>query len=282
MNKRLECTVSYRTIEIKFDSSNFLKKKLVQLNKRGDMHPILFQIGSVTFYTHGVLAVIGIVLGSFVVYRLAKSNNLDTTFFFDNIVFTTLFGIIGARVAYFLIYPSSFESWTKVFYLWEGGLVSYGGFFLGIITFILLLRKQGQPVMKWLDVAAIGFFLGLLIGRIGDLFAGEFAGVPTNSRLLSILPNNNLIAIPFFEALLCLLIVITATLLYRRNYNNLTQRNLFLGSFFFYGLGRFIIDFGRYENDIILHLSLGQIVSLSVAIIALLLIILGARKKELI
>lgn len=246
------------------------------------MYPILFQIGSVTFYTHGVLAVIGIVLGSFVAYKLAKSNNLDTTFFFDNIVFTTLLGIIGARVAYFLIYPSSFESWTKVFYLWEGGLVSYGGFLFGIITFILLLRKQGQPVMKWLDITAIGFFLGLLIGRIGDLVAGEYAGVVTNSRLLSVVPGNNLIAIPFFEALLCLVIFIISFILFRKAYSRMAQGNLFLGSFFVYGLGRFIIDFGRDENDIILHLSLGQIVSLSVAIIALFLIILVARKKELI
>ena len=137
------------------------------------MYPVLFQLGSLTFYTHGVFAVLGVILGAYVSYGIAKKSNLNAELFFDNIVFTVLFGIIGARLSYFVIYHSQFESWTKIFYIWEGGLVSYGGIIFGIATFILLLRKQKESVPKWLDVGAIGFFLGLAIGRIGEIFAGE-------------------------------------------------------------------------------------------------------------
>lgn len=244
------------------------------------MHPILFQIGNLTFYTHGVLAVLGIIFGSFLTYKFAKLAKLNAEFFFDNIVFAVLFGIIGARIAYFLIYPSNFDSWTKVFYLWEGGLVSYGGFLLGIITFVILLRKQSQPVMKWLDVASIGFFLGLSIGRIGDLFAGEYAGMATNSQWLSVFSGNNLIAVPFFEAILCLIIFVISVIVYIKFYDRVNKSVLFLGAFFLYGVGRLIIDFGRDEKDLILHLSLGQIVSLTVAIIALAFLILRFRKRS--
>lgn len=244
------------------------------------MHPILFQLGSLTFYTHGVLAVIGIILGAILVYELAKLARLNTELFFDNIVFTVLFGIIGARIAYLLIYMSSFDSWTQFFYMWEGGLVSYGGFFLGAITFILLLRKQGQSVMKWLDVTSIGFFLGLFLGRIGDIFAGEYAGTLTSSKWLSVFPNNNLIVIPFFEAILCLIIFIISIIVYRRIYDTLSEGLLFVGTFFLYGLGRFIIDFGRDESDLILHLSLGQFVSLIIAIISLCYFVLISKKRR--
>lgn len=244
------------------------------------MHPVLFQIGNLTFYTHGVLAVLGIVLGSIVTYKFAKLADLNTELLFDNMVITTLFGIIGARITYFLIYPSNFESWTKVFYLWEGGLVSYGGFVLGTITFVLLLKKQKQQISKWLDVTTIGFFLGLFIGRIGDLFAGEYAGIATNSQWLSIFPGNNLIAVPFFEAMLCLMIFVISAIVYHKIYDRLNKAVLYLGAFFIYGIGRLIIDFGRDEKELVLSLSLGQITSLTVAIVALIFLILSLKKRS--
>lgn len=244
------------------------------------MHPILFQLGSLTFYTHGVLAVVGIIAGSILVYKLAKLLELNTDFFFDNIVYTALAGIIGARIAYFLIYSANFDSWTKIFYLWEGGLVSYGGFILGAIAFVLLLRSQKEPIMKWLDATSIGFFLGLFIGRIGDLFAGEYAGTLTNSKYLSVFSGNSQIAIPFFEAILCLIIFTIAIFSYYKFYDQLNSGILFLGTFFLYGLGRFIIDFGRDEKDLFLRLSLGQFVSLGVIIITFILLLRQYKKRS--
>jgi len=244
------------------------------------MYPVLFQLGGLTFYTHGILAVLGIIIGAVIIYKAARFRRLNTDNFFDNIVFTVLFGIIGARIAYFILYRSNFDSWTKIFYLWEGGLVSYGGFFLGLIAFIYLLRKQNEPVSKWLDVASIGFFLGLTIGRIGDLFAGEYAGISTTSRWLSVIPGNNLIAIPLFEAMLCLIIFIAATIVYRRFYDKIGENKLFLGAFFLYGLGRLMIDFGRDEKSILFGLSLGQITSLIVVIITLILILSSDKERS--
>ena len=244
------------------------------------MYPVLFQLGSLTFYTHGVFAVLGVILGAYVSYGIAKKSNLNAELFFDNIVFTVLFGIIGARLSYFVIYHSQFESWTKIFYIWEGGLVSYGGIIFGIATFILLLRKQKESVPKWLDVGAIGFFLGLAIGRIGEIFAGEWAGVPTTSRWLSVFPSNNQIAIPFFEAILCLVIFTASAMVYRRFYDKIGDTKLFLGTFFLYGLGRLMIDFGRDEKSLIFGLSLGQIVSLLVVIITLILILSSDKERS--
>jgi phosphatidylglycerol:prolipoprotein diacylglycerol transferase len=244
------------------------------------MHPILFKIGSLTFYSHGVFAVAGIIIGALFVFNLARRNNLSTEFLFDNIVFTVLLGIIGARLTYFILYPSSFDNWTKIFFLWEGGLVSYGGFILGGVTLTLLLRKQGQPVLQWLSLTSISFFLGLAIGRLGDIFAGEYAGISSNSRWLTILPGNSLVLVPFYEALLCLFIFVTLAIAYKKYFDRLSDGTFFYLAFCLYVLGRFIIDFGRDERDILYHLSLGQIVSLIIFIVTLFFVVFRSKKRN--
>lgn len=244
------------------------------------MHPVLFEIGSLTFYTHGVFAVLGIVLGSFVIYKLAKEKKYKTEYLFDNLVFAVLWGIIGARLSYFIVYPQYLDNWTEVFFVWQGGLISYGGFILGLCAFIVLLSRQKESIGKWLDIGSVGFFVAVFIGRIGDIFAGEYAGKMTPSKWLSIFPDNNLIAVPFFEALLCLLIVGLLAIAYRKFYDKLKYTRMFLASFFLYGLGRFFIDFGREEKDIIVGLSLGQIVSLFLAFITLVLLILSRKERN--
>ena len=79
---------------------------------------------------------------------------------------------------------------------------------------------------------------------------------------------------------ICFIIFIAATIVYRRFYGRIGDNVLFLSTFFIYGLGRLLIDFGRDEKNLILGLSLGQIVSLIVVIITLILILLPDRERS--
>lgn len=237
------------------------------------MHEILFTVSGFNFYTHGVVAVLGIILGSIVTYFLAKRKALNTEMFFDNIVFSTLFGIIGARITYFVIYRDQFASFRQIFELWDGGLVSYGGFFLGGLTFWLLLKKQRELVSSWFDVASIGFFLGLSLGRIGDLFAGEYNGVESSMSIPAI-GAYNIVPVAFFEAILCLVIFILTYIFYRVYDKKLVPSVIALMSISMYSLGRFILDFWRTELKVYASLSIGQLVS---AVLFILTIILYVR-----
>lgn len=222
------------------------------------MHPILFQIGNLTFYTHGVVAVLGIFSGSLLAYFLARRNHLEVTYFFDNIVFTVLFGIIGARLAYFILYYDQFSKFTDLFKLWEGGLVSYGGIIFGALTFYLLSKAQKQPRAKWLDVMSIGFFLGFCLGRIGEIFAGEWAGVYSDSKILTLNYLSPVIPIPFYEAVLCLLIAVAGLLVFLKIGDKLKSGLIFWGSIAAYSLVRFFIDFWRDDTYLFLNISFGQ------------------------
>ncbi|HLC43924.1 MAG TPA: prolipoprotein diacylglyceryl transferase [Patescibacteria group bacterium] len=230
------------------------------------MYPILFKIGSLTFYTHGILAVLGIVICSLVVNSLAKKEKLDRTFLFDNIVWAVLVGIIGARITYFILYRDQFSSFMEIFLLQNGGMVSYGGFIPGAITFGLLLKSQKQSILKWFDLMSIGFAGGLFLGRIGNLMAGEYAGKLSSSRFAidGILPIN------LFEGIVVAVIAIILYFVYLKIRTEKYKGGLLIWLFvFLYGISRFIIDFWRDETILIWYLNLSQVTSLILALIAL-------------
>lgn len=231
------------------------------------MYPILFKIGSLTFYTHGVLAVFGIVLGSAIINALAKQRNLDRTLLFDNVIWSVLVGIIGARLAYFLLYRNQFDSLVEIFYLQNGGMVSFGGFVPGVIALYLLLKAQKQPLARWFDIISIGFAAGLFWGRIGNLMAGEYAGKISTGRFTI----DGLIPINLYEGIIVALIGLLLYWVYSKNKNMVagTVAWLFV---LLYNLGRFVIDFWREERIAAFGLNLSQItcvILILVAVVAL-------------
>ncbi|MFA6963789.1 MAG: prolipoprotein diacylglyceryl transferase [Patescibacteria group bacterium] len=225
------------------------------------MYPILFTIGQFSLYTHGVLAVLGILIGSLLVYRLAKYKGYNTEFLFDNIVYSVLAGIIGARITYFVLYHEQFQSLKEIFYLWDGGLVSYGGFIVGGAVFALLIKAQKENILKWLDIYAVAFAAGLFFGRIGNLMAGEYSGIRTFSKL----SLNHQIPVPAYECLALILILVTLFVTMKKKFK--TDGTLFYTMITMYGGLRFIIDFWRDDSKILGPISFGQIISLAIFII---------------
>lgn len=238
------------------------------------MHPILFKIGNVTLYTHGFLALVGIISGSILIYGMAKKNKFKTDLFFDNIIFSVLAGIIGARISYYLIYRDQFSSFFEIIRLWEGGLVSYGGFLFGGLTFYLLIKYQKENIAKWFDLFSIGFFLGLFFGRLGNLAAGEYAGVNMQKgiNIGGVFPATAL------EAGLCLALFVTGLLLYYLKKKPLNG-TLFYILILLYSAGRFVIDIWRNEPKVILVFSLGQIFDIIVLLFGITGLYIFSKRK---
>lgn len=242
------------------------------------MYPILFKIGGLSFYTHGLVAVLGIVLGTALIYYLAKKSSLSTGFLFDNIIYTVLFGIIGARLTFYLLYSNQFAGFREVIYLWQGGLVSIGGFVVGGFILHLLLKYQNQPIKKWFDVVVLGFALGLAIGRFGEYFADEFAGVKYSGKF----SINGVFPVTTLEGLWVLLILILLLIL--KKFKNPVDGVIFSFFLILYGGGRFVIDFMRDERNLFLNISIGQIASLIIMTIGIVLLFknrIGVRNEAI-
>jgi phosphatidylglycerol:prolipoprotein diacylglycerol transferase len=233
------------------------------------MYPILFKLGGFTFYTHGLLAVLGIIFGSAVLYFLAKKSKLKTEFLFDNIVWSVLFGIIGARITYFVLYREQFATFKEIFYLWDGGMVSLGGFILGYLAFVFLIRSQKDNLAKWLSLGSISFALGLAIGRIGNIFAGEYAGV----RTLDHFNIQGFVPVNMYESLLLFLIFGLFFLFRNISIARKIDGFIFTAFWFAYSLGRFIIDFWSDEKRLFWHISFGQTVCLAICLVSIYFII---------
>lgn len=238
------------------------------------MHPILFTIGTFSVFSHGVLALLGIIAGTAIIFLLARKSKLKTDFVIDNIIYICLAGIIGARILYFLLYREQFSFWTEIFYLWQGGMVSYGGFILAGIIYFFLLRYQREPIGQWFDIASIGFFAGLFFGRIGNIMAGEYSGVP----LLSGFSIDGQFPAPFYESILCILIFV-ASLVYYLWKGEKKPGGIIAFSWLFYGLGRFVIDIWRSEEKLALGFSLGQLTDL-IVVVACAVILIGIVKRK--
>jgi phosphatidylglycerol:prolipoprotein diacylglycerol transferase len=226
------------------------------------MYPILFHVGGLTFTTHGFLAVLGIITGSSLLYILAKKKKIDTRYLINDVVYSVSMGVIGARVVYFLLYRDQFATWQEIFFLWNGGMVSYGGFILGGITFVLLFRRQKSKVYLWLDALSISFAFGLFFGRLGNIFAGEYSGINSKYGIGGIVP------VTLYEGVYVLIIGCLLLMTYLKN-NKIKEGLIFWLFVFFYGFGRFIIDFWRDEQDLFYGISLGQIISLSFVVLSI-------------
>jgi phosphatidylglycerol:prolipoprotein diacylglycerol transferase len=138
---------------------------------------------TLTLYTFGpVLVVAFLVAAAWLKRRAVARLALDPDRVF-NVAFALLFlGIAGARLLYALVFYEQFTAKPLSFLaIWNGGLVWYGGLLAGLLWLAWWLPRH--PEMKgfeFLDVLARAACLGLAIGWIAPLLAGDQFGEPTD------------------------------------------------------------------------------------------------------
>ena len=242
------------------------------------MYPILFSLGRLNVYSHGLMMAIGAVAGGLVIFYLAKRKGLKTNFILDLCVFTLLAGIIGSRILYVILYFDQFQRFREVFFIWYGGLVSYGGIAGGFLVAFLYLKAKKEPVLKWFDVGMIGLLIGWAFGRVGCLLNGDSFGLISQSKIAiwGRMPTQ------IFESIW---VIIAAGLCYVglgfKAKKHLPDGIIFISGIGLYALGRLAVDFYRDEPTIIWFLKGSQLGSLIIFILAILAIFyLIKHRKE--
>lgn len=227
------------------------------------MHPILFSIYKLNFYSYGLFAAISLIAAYFMMKYLAQKRKLPTDKLLDNVLWVFAMGVILARIVYFIVYYNQFQSFWQLFYIWQGGLVSFGGIIGGLIAFVFLFRKN---LLKWLDILAVSFLLGLFFWRIGCTLAGDHPAIYSNLWFAI----NHQIPITIFESIAGLLGFLIAYYFFNRK---IITGIIFFATIGYYGLIRIIIDQWRLENTIIYNLHWGQIMGIIMLIVSTLAII---------
>lgn len=165
------------------------------------MHPILFEIPGLNFpvRSFGVAIVIAFLTGIWVWKRLlaryGDNPAQDVERAWDVATWMLIGAIGGARIVYVIVELSKYWAWKgdpmarevavgrgfaeapwEILYLWNGGLVMYGGFFGAVLLGVRAARKAGYRAIHALDLGLIGGFVGQGIGRWGCLLVGDDYG----------------------------------------------------------------------------------------------------------
>jgi len=237
---------------------------------------IFFEVGPITVYTHGFFLLLGVLAAFTTIYYLAPARELDRSKIIDIVVYPLLAGLIGARITYFALYSNQFDSFWQIFQLWGGGLVSWGGFVAALAALYFVTKSLKASYFKWLDLFILSSFLGLAVGRLGSFLSGEYAGIPYDGMF----SYAGVHPITLYQSFWNLLIFIVLLIIFKNLKNLFDDGLIAVEGVMLYSLGRFSIDFMRAESDLFWFLSLGQIVSLLVFAISLIIFVRITAKKE--
>ncbi|MCK6550011.1 prolipoprotein diacylglyceryl transferase [Myxococcota bacterium] len=143
------------------------------------MHPVLIDFGLFKLHTYGLMIALGFLVGMQLATREARRVDLSPKKDFDQFVLDLTFWIlivamVGSRILFIIV------EWErdyardplKIFRVWEGGLVFYGGFVASVLFSAYYCKRKGKDFFLVSDTLIPSVALGHFFGRLGCLAAG--------------------------------------------------------------------------------------------------------------
>ena len=238
------------------------------------MHPVLVQIGGISLYSWGFMLAIAVIISTVGVRYYFVQEGLNPNIVLDIVLITVICGIIGARIAYILLYEwSAFltDPWAVLTPFSGGisGMVWYGGLIAGFVAFAVILWLRDLPFWRVLDIFAPFVALSYAIARIGCFLSGCCYGKPTQSVLGVVFPYvDSLSRHPtqlYGTAVNLILFLFLVWFYPRRHFSGQIVILYLIG----YAVYRFILEFFRVNIIMYGPLSIGQVYSLLLLLVAL-------------
>ncbi|MFO7750824.1 MAG: prolipoprotein diacylglyceryl transferase [Desulfobacteraceae bacterium] len=269
------------------------------------MHPVLFELGSVTLYTYGLFVGLGFIAALFFATRNAAefdlraqytTNTKDEQFYPDtgrqisDLFFVILISAIaGARLVYVLLDLSYYIAHPlDVFKIWNGGLVFYGGFLAALGAGVVYTRKNKLNLWFTADIMAPAVALDHAIGRVGCFFAGcchgracDLPWAVTFTSSDSLAPIGTPLHPTQLYSVLSnfLIFLILLFLQKRKKFNGM----VFWSYILLYGIFRSVVEMFRGDvrgTFLVEFLSLSQGIGIIMSLLALFMLFLLYRKKK--
>lgn len=207
----------------------------------------------------------------------------------DMLFYGVLGVIIGGRLGEVLFYHPGyyFAHPLEIAAIWQGGMSFHGGFLGVMVAMAIWGRKHGRRLMEVMDFIAPLVPLGYAAGRIGNFINAELPGRIADASLpwAMIWPNVDSLPrhpSPIYQALVDgVLLFILLWLFARKPRPALAVSGVFaLG----YGCARFFTEYFRMPDYEVSFagwtISAGQMLSLPMIAVGLILLILAYRKAK--
>ncbi len=250
------------------------------------MYPILFQFGSFTISSFGVMMVIAFLLGNYLLRIDMVAEGYDAIIADDIIFRAAIGGILGAKIYYLIeniptgqaadningliniiagIFTLNGERIAFGIQNFGAGLVFLGGLVGGMAAVSWYIYRKNLNWFKIADLAAPFLVLGHGIGRIGCFLVGDDYGIPTNLpwaiAFPSGLPPTNIAVHPTQLYEMSAYFIIFFYLRHRKQ-NQTFSGEIIFEYLFLGGLSRFMVEFIRTNTKYIFGLSGAQYLSI--------------------
>ena len=139
------------------------------------------QVGPLELHAYGLMLLLGILAAVWLTGIRWTRRGGDWDLVLRVAMWGVAGGIIGARAYHVLTSWSEVpDEWWGPFAVWRGGLGVWGGIAGGVLAGAIVVRRSGNSVFEFMDVAAPGILLAQAIGRWGNYFNQELFGEPTD------------------------------------------------------------------------------------------------------
>lgn len=246
----------------------------------------LLTIGNFTVHGYGLMIAIGIIAAYFMAEWRAKRQGLEEKHIFPLLIGGVGFGIVGAKVLYYITILDEIIQNPKVMLNIADGFVVYGGIIGGILAGFVYCKVKKISFFAYLDLIVPSIALAQGFGRLGCFLAGccygmeahtAFAITFTNSAFapngVPLVPTQ-LISSAFNFANFAVLCLIAS--------RKVSPGKVSACYLIFYSVGRFIIEF--FRGDLIRGsvgaLSTSQFISIFVAIFGVALLFISHKLEK--
>ncbi|QXM05803.1 prolipoprotein diacylglyceryl transferase [Crassaminicella indica] len=240
------------------------------------MDPIAFRLFGLEIRWYGILIAIGMGLGTILAIKRAKKQGIEEDKVLDLLLFAIPAAIIGART-YYVIF--NFKSYGgdlfSMINIRQGGLAIHGGVIGGVLVGYLFCKKNRISFRKMADICAPSIILGQAIGRWGNFINKEAYGRPTDLPWAIVVDGVKVHPTFLYESIWNFMVFL---FLLWYDKKKKFDGELFLIYAVLYSTARFFIEGLRIDSLMLGTFRVAQLVSISVILLAGILIIRGRKK----
>jgi phosphatidylglycerol:prolipoprotein diacylglycerol transferase len=222
------------------------------------LKPELFQIGPLTIHAYGFFLALAFIVGMLVSYRYLRRQFMDAYIVFELVLAAAIGGIVGARIFYVVGHWREFSSaWWEVFKFWNvQGLVFYGGFVVGVLAAVAVIKMRGLSISVVLDSGGLAVPAAMAVARVGCFLNGCCYGkssglpwavtFPVKTQMSMGMPPNPIHPTQIYELLMDLAIFFILLVIQKR----FRYRGEVMISFIMlYAVARFANEIFRYHTS---------------------------------
>ncbi len=226
------------------------------------MRPVLFELGGLEITSYGVSKVLAAIVAGLLLAVELRRRGRDPDAAYSLALAGLLGGFAGAKLYYLAEHAGS----LSIHDLGGSGFTWFGGFIGGALATAVVARRHAIPLGLLAGMAAAPLAVAYGVGRLGCLLAGDGTyGTPSDLPWAMSFPEGTVPTLtqvhptPLYEALGAFLV---GALLWRLR-ARLAPLALFALYAVLMGVSRFLVEFIRLNDEVLLGLSQPQLWSLA-------------------